>query len=77
MSSDWQRGGLSSRDARRLADAFELSPDQMRQDAGLVADWQGDQDALRAQLQERHEWDASVAPYYILWLRGEGRDISE
>ena len=77
MASDAQRGVLSSRDAVRLAEAFELSPDQVREDAGLVGDWRGDEDALKTLLQERHEWDASVAPYYVLWLRGEGGDVSE
>ena len=77
MANDGQRGVSSSRDAVRLAEAFELSPDQVREDAGLVADWQGDQDTLRALLQERHGWDLSVAPYYVLWLRGEGGDISD
>ena len=77
MASDGQRRVLSSRDAVRLAEAFELSPAQVQHDAGLVGDWQGNEDALRALLQERHEWDASVAPYYILRLRGEGGDGSE
>ena len=77
MASDGQRGVLSSRDAVRLAEAFELSPEHVREDAALVAGWLGDEDVLRALLQERHEWDASVAPYYLLWLRGEGGDITE
>lgn len=77
MASDAQRGVLSSRDAVRLAEAFELSPDEVREDAGLVSDWLGDEDVLKTLLQERHGWDASVAPYYVLWLRGEGVDVSE
>lgn len=77
MACEGQRDVLSSRDAGRLAEAFELSPDNVREDAGLVADWRGDADVLKALLQERHNWDISVAPHYVLWLKGEGRDISE
>lgn len=77
MASDGQRGVLSSRDVVRLAEAFELSPGQVREDAGVVAEWRGDEDVLKTLLQERHEWDASVAPYYVLRLRGEVADISE
>ena len=62
MASDGQRGVLSSRDAARLAEAFELSPDQVRQDADVLADWQGDEDSLRALLQERHEWEVAMVP---------------
>lgn len=76
MVSDGQSGALSSRDIVRLAEAFELSPHQVRQDADVVADWQRDEDGLRALLQARHDWDASVAPYYVRWLRGEGGEIS-
>ena len=77
MASDGQRGVLSSGDVVRLAEAFELAPDQVRADADLVAGWQDAEDILMALLRERHEWDASMAPYYVLWLRGEGGDTSE
>ncbi len=77
MASCGQGDALSSRDVVRLAEAFELAPDQVWEDAGFVADWQGDEDGLSALLQERHAWDASIAPYYVLWLRGEGGDTPE
>jgi hypothetical protein len=68
---------LSSRDATRIAEAFELSPDQVHEDADLVAGWKDDEHVLRGLLQERHDWDASVAPYYVFWLRGDGVESSE
>jgi hypothetical protein len=68
---------LSSSDAARIAEAFELSQDQVREDADLTADWRGDEQVLRGLLQERHAWDASVPPFYVFWLRGDGADVPE
>jgi hypothetical protein len=42
-----------------------------------MADWQGDKQVLSELLQERHEWDASVVPFYVFWLRGDRADIPE
>ena len=68
---------LSPRDATRVAEAFELSPDQVHEDADLVTGWTGEEHVLRTLLQERHEWDATVPPFYVFWLRGDGADIRE
>jgi hypothetical protein len=68
---------LSSRDATRIAEAFELSQDEVHEDADLTAGWQGDEQVLRRLLQERHEWDASVPAFYVFWLRGDGADIPD
>jgi len=49
-------------DAARIAEAFELSQDQVREDADVVTGWTGDEQVLRGLLQDRHAWDASVSP---------------
>jgi hypothetical protein len=78
VASDGQHGGtLSSRDADRIAEAFELSADQVHADADLTANWQGDDQELIKLLQEQHEWDASVPPFYVFWLRGDGTETPE
>jgi hypothetical protein len=68
---------LSSRDVTRIAEAFELSQEQVREDADLTTGWHGDEHVLRGLLRERHQWDASVPPFYVFWLRGDGADIPE
>ena len=78
MASDGQHSGtLGSREAARIAEAFELSADQVYADADLVAGWTGDEAVLRNVLQGRHEWDVSVPPFYLFWLRGDGAHIPE
>lgn len=74
MASDGQHesGALSRREANRIAEAFELAPDKVLEDADFVARWQEDEHVLRGLIQERHGWDASIPHFYILWLRGDG-----
>jgi hypothetical protein len=76
VASDGSRP-LSSRDAARIAEAFELSPDQVHEDADLTADWQGEEHVLKGLLRERHDWDASVPSFYVFWLRGDGPEHPE
>ena len=48
-----------------LAAAYEIEPEEVIEDARLVANWQGSQPALRAAIRDRHGWDSSVSPYYL------------
>jgi hypothetical protein len=54
----------------RIAEAFEVSDSEVLADAVLVSGWSDSERALLDQLRRRHGWDGSVAPYYLLWLRG-------
>ena len=63
---------LTAQDVRRIAEAFELSGDGVRADAALAAEWLTDEQALLDQLRNRHDWDATMGPYYLFWLRGDG-----
>jgi len=74
MVSDGQRSTqLSSHDVGRLAEAFELTIDRVLEDVQIVAGWHGSEHALTDLLQQRHGWDATVAPFYVSWLRRTGR----
>jgi hypothetical protein len=79
VPSDGQRsqGPLSQGEAARIAQAFELTPAQVLEDAAVVADWPDDEAALQHFLQHHHQWDTTVAPFYVLWLRGDGTDITD
>jgi len=78
VASDGQHSGtLSSRDAERIAEAFELSPAKVHEDANLVTGWTGEEHGLRGLLQERHDWDPSIPKYYVYWLKGNGGDIPD
>lgn len=57
----------------RIAEAFELTPDDVQRDRSLVAGWTGGEAELLAWLRERHAWDASIPPYYVAWLRNLSR----
>ena len=61
---------LSAVDVDRIAEAFELPNASVLRDRLLVDNWQGSQSALLAALRERHDWDQSIPPYYVYWLRG-------
>jgi hypothetical protein len=61
---------LTSHDVARIAAAFELTGDLVLADAALVSVWLNGEPALLALLRARHHWDASMAPYYVIWLRG-------
>ena len=64
MEDDW---------VQILAAAYELEPEEVVEDARLVANWQGSMLALRAALRDRHGWDTSVSRYYVPALRSGPR----
>jgi hypothetical protein len=68
------RRRLSAIEVARIADAFELSSDEVSADAALVEHWSRGQDELLQNLQARRDWDTSLTEYYLPWLRGEGAD---
>jgi hypothetical protein len=68
---------LSMREVERIATAFELGRDEVLEDAALVASWQARQQDLTELLKNRHSWDASMAPVYVAWLRGDGASLSD
>jgi hypothetical protein len=53
---------------QRVSSAFELPFMAVLEDVALVRRWQRSAAELLDMLRERHEWDASVAPYYLRWL---------
>ena len=63
---------LSMREAGRIAEAFELGIERVLEDAEAVGCWEEGDQALTDYLQNRHAWDASMAPFYLVWLRGNG-----
>jgi hypothetical protein len=63
---------LSAQDVTRIAEAFEVSGELVLADAALAAEWLTSEQALLDQLRDRHDWDASMSPYYLFWLRGDG-----
>jgi hypothetical protein len=50
---------------KRIASAFEVPLLAVLDDAVLVRTWHKDAAELRDVLRQRHDWDASVAPYYV------------
>jgi len=65
---------LSKVDARRIAEAFELTREEVSLDASLQRGWMESQSELMRLLQERHQWDATVPDIYLRWLRGLALD---
>ena len=61
---------LSAADIARIAQAFELTPAAVVQDRDSLDAWTGTEDDLLGSVRQRHQWDASVPPYYLYWLRG-------
>jgi hypothetical protein len=61
---------LSAVDIARIAQAFELTPAAVIQDRAFLGAWTGTEDDLLGAVRRRHEWDVSVPPYYLYWLRG-------
>ncbi len=55
-------------DLERIAAAFEVPVLSVLDDATLVRTWRRSAAELRDVLRRRHDWDASVAPYYVRWL---------
>jgi hypothetical protein len=53
---------------QQVSSAFELPFMAVLDDVALVRTWQRSAAELVDMLRERHEWDASVAPYYLRWL---------
>jgi hypothetical protein len=53
---------------QRIAAAFEVPLIAVLDDAVLVRTWHKGAAELRDVLRRRHDWDASVAPYYMRWL---------
>jgi hypothetical protein len=53
---------------RRISSAFEVPLLAVLDDAVLVRTWHKSAAELRDVLRRRHDWDASVAPYYVRWL---------
>jgi hypothetical protein len=68
---------LSIREAERIATAFELCRHEVLEDATLVAGWREREQDLQEFLNTRHGWDASMAPVYLVWLRGEAAGLDE
>ena len=66
---------LSAVAVARIAEAFELPRDAVRADAALVIEWLSGERTLRDHLGNVHEWDSSVAPYYLVWLRGHAQEL--
>ena len=54
----------------RLSSAFELPLRAVQEDAVLARSWRGNSAELAELLRGRHDWDASMAPYYVRWLLG-------
>jgi hypothetical protein len=54
----------------RISAAFELPRDTVLADAALVTEWLRSEQALLEHLRAQHDWDDSMAPYYVFWLRG-------
>src|SRR5207248_677769 len=63
---------LSAIDVQRIAQAFELPRQNVVSDAVLVAEWLADEQALFEYLRVGHNWDATMAPVYVFWIRGDG-----
>jgi hypothetical protein len=63
---------LRAGDVARIAEAFELPRNEVLADAALVSAWLTSEHALLSRLGDRHDWDNSMAPYYVGWLRGGG-----
>jgi len=55
---------------QRIAAAFEVPLLAVLNDAVLVRTWHNGDAELCDVLRRRHDWDASVAPYYVRWLAG-------
>jgi hypothetical protein len=56
----------------RIAEAFELPREAVRADAALAIDWPRSERALHQRLRSEHDWDGSMAAFYVFWLRGNG-----
>jgi hypothetical protein len=65
-------GTLGASDVALIADAFELAREAVAADAAVVAGWAQSDGELLAHLQTRRDWDDSLTPFYLSWLRGEG-----
>ena len=52
-----------------IASAYEIEVDDVNRDAVLVAAWNGADAALHAMLCRDHQWESSMAPYYVRALR--------
>jgi len=63
---------LTAQDVGRIAEAFELPRASVLSDAALVAAWLTSEQALLDHLRHGHDWDVSMAPYYVFWIRGDG-----
>lgn len=60
-----------SRSRSILASAYEVSEDQVREDATAIRDWTGLESDLLTELEQRHGWSAAseLAPYYLAAIR--------
>jgi len=67
---------LSARDVSRIAEAFELPRDVVLADVALVAGWLTSDEALLGRLRHGHNWDESMGPFYLFWLRGDGEQAA-
>jgi hypothetical protein len=63
---------LTAREVGRIAEAFELPRREVLADAALLIGSVASDQSLMARLGDRHQWDSSMAPYYLFWLRGDG-----
>ncbi len=64
-------GRLSPRWREILAGAYELSEDDVGDDATFVGQWEGSDQHLIAVLEERHGWstESELGPYFLAAIR--------
>ena len=67
----WRPRLLMSRSRSILASAYEVSEDQVREDATAIRDWTGLESDLLTELEQRHGWSAAseLGPYYLAAIR--------
>ena len=65
-------GRLSGRWREILAGAYELTEDQVREDAVFVGRWAGSDQHLIAAIEQRHGWspESELGLYFLAALRG-------
>ena len=59
---------LASVHMERLSSAFELPLPAVQEDTVLARRWRGNSSELAELIRRRHDWDASMAPFYVRWL---------
>jgi hypothetical protein len=60
---------LPARTVQILAEAYELSPDEVEQDVAVLQAHASSSIDLLERLRRRHTWDTSTCVYYLVALR--------